>query len=107
MPSLDRVARSYLLWEIALQHQLRPYSAFVSPDPERRSVSAPESPTSAPPEVASAPPAPPTTLPAEGVQAKPMLDTEKGARSLSKDRCGRRTIKSITLLPDGTAQMQC
>jgi hypothetical protein len=80
-----------------------PVSA-VPADFERRSVAVPESPTSTPPEVASAPL---TTFPAERAQAKPALDTEKGIRSLSEDRCGGRTIKSITVLPDGTAQMQC
>lgn len=81
-------------------------STAALPDSERPSVSALESPAPASPEVASVPAGPLTTLPGERAQAKP-LDTEKGVRSLSKDHCGGRTIKSITVLPDGTAQMQC
>jgi uncharacterized membrane protein len=68
--------------------------------------------TPPPPQVASAPNEPAATVeqtPAPPrAQAKPAIDaTEKEVRNLSESRCGGRTMKSITVLPNGDVQVQC
>jgi hypothetical protein len=70
---------------------------FTPPQPQVASVPDEPSPT-----VAQTPPAPRT-------QAKPAIEhaTEQEVRSLSDGHCGGRTIKSITVPPDGSVHVQC
>jgi hypothetical protein len=67
------------------------------PAPQIASLS--ESP---PPAVVQTPPAPPAP-------AKSAIErvTVKEVRNLSEGRCGGRTMKSITVLPDGSVHVQC
>ena len=65
-----------------------------------------------PPQIASlaeSPPAVVQTPPAPRAQAKPAIEraTAKEVRNLSEGRCGGRTMKSITVLPDGSVHVQC
>ena len=63
------------------------------------------------PQLASLPQPPPPAMqpPAARPQAKPMLEraTVKEVRNLSEGHCTGRTMKSITVLPDGTVHVQC
>ena len=86
-----------------------PMTAEAEPAPVALTPPSPQNlPT---PQVASAPDPPPTvaqTSPAPREQAKRAFDaTEKEIRSLSEGHCGGRTMKSITILPDGNVQVQC
>ena len=86
-----------------------PPRSVPAPDTARRA--SPEA-RQASPEVASVPTAAPPTLvptpPPPRVEARPKVDTDKDARNPSESRCGgKRPIKSITVLADGTVQMQC
>ena len=86
-------------------------SAGVDSQPPR-SGQAPDSARQASPEVTTVPESAPPTLvpppPPPQVQAKPKVDTATDVRKLSESLCGgSRPIRSITVLPDGTVQVQC
>jgi hypothetical protein len=87
-----------------------PVTAEAEPAPDPSTPPSPQKPQ--PPQVASLPDAPPPTVaqtpPAPRSQARPAFDaTEKEIRNLSDGHCGGRTMKSITVLPDGNVKVQC
>lgn len=87
-----------------------PVTAEAEPAPVPVTPPPPQMPL--PPQVASVPDAPPATVmqtpPSPRAHGKPAFDaTEKEVRNLSEGHCGGRTMKSITVLPDGNVQVQC